>query len=37
MVTIKVVRAKDGSLYGYMRKLTLADGTSWELVDSTEK
>ena len=28
---------KDGSLYGYMQKLTLADGTSWELVNGTEK
>ena len=36
-VTVEAVRAKDGSLYGYMQKLTLADGTSWELVNSTEK
>ncbi len=28
MVTVEAVRAKDGSLYGYMQKLTLADGTS---------
>jgi hypothetical protein len=35
-VTVEAVRAKDGSLYGYMQKLTLADGTSWELVN-TEK
>ena len=37
MVTVEAVRAKDGSLYGYMQKLTLADGTSWELVTGTEK
>ena len=37
MVTVEAVRAKDGSLYGYMQKLTLADGTSWELVSGTEK
>jgi hypothetical protein len=36
-VTVEAVRAKDGSLYGYMQKLTLADGTSWELVNATEK
>jgi hypothetical protein len=36
-VTVEAVRAKDGSLYGYMQKLTLADGTSWELVTGTEK
>jgi hypothetical protein len=37
MVTVEAVRAKDGSFYGYMQKLTLADGTSWELVSGTEK
>jgi len=37
MVTVEAVRAKDGSLYGYMQKLTLADGTSWELVSGSEK
>jgi hypothetical protein len=37
MVTVEAVRAKDGSFYGYMQKLTLADGTSWELINSTEK
>jgi hypothetical protein len=37
MVTVEAVRAKDGSLYGYMQKLTLADGTYWELVNATEK
>ena len=37
MVTVEAVRAKDGTFYGYMQKLTLADGTSWELVSGTEK
>jgi hypothetical protein len=37
MVTVEAVRSKDGSLYGYMQKLTLADGTSWELVSGQEK
>ena len=36
-VTVEAVRSKDGSLYGYMQKLTLADGTSWELINATEK
>jgi len=36
-VTVEAVRAKDGTNYGYMQKLTLADGTSWELVTGTEK
>lgn len=36
-VTVDAVRAKDGSLYGFMQKLTLADGTSWELVSENEK
>jgi len=31
-VTVECVRAKDGSLYGYMQKITFADGTSLELV-----
>jgi hypothetical protein len=37
MVTVEAVRAKDGTLYGYMQKLTLSDGTSWELVSGNEK
>jgi hypothetical protein len=37
MVTVEAVRAKDGTLYGYMQKITLADGTSWELVSGSEK
>lgn len=36
-VTVEAVRAKDGTLYGYMQKLTLADGTSWELVSGNDK
>ena len=36
-VKVEAVRAKDGTLYGYMQKLTLADGTSWELVTGNEK
>ncbi len=32
-VTIEFVRAKDGSLYGYLQKITLADGNSMELVN----
>lgn len=36
-VTVEAVRAKDGTLYGYMQKLTLADGTSWELVSGESK
>jgi len=37
-VTIECVRARDGTLYGYMQKITLPDGTSLELVngDSTK-
>jgi hypothetical protein len=35
-VTVEAVRAKDGSLYGYMQKLTLADGTSWELINNAD-
>jgi hypothetical protein len=33
-VTVGGVRAKDGSLYGYMQKITFADGVSLELVFS---
>jgi hypothetical protein len=36
-VTVEAVRAKDGTLYGYMQKLVLADGTSWELVSGDTK
>jgi hypothetical protein len=34
-VTIECVRAKDGSLYGYLQKITLADGNSMELVSGS--
>jgi hypothetical protein len=30
-VTIEMVRAKDGSLYGYLQKITLPDGNSMEI------
>ena len=36
MVTVEAVRARDGTLYGYMQKITLPDGTSLELVNGTE-
>ena len=35
-VTVEAVRARDGTLYGYMQKITLPDGTSLELVNGTE-
>ena len=31
-VTIEGVRAKDGSLYGYLQKITMPDGNVFELV-----
>jgi hypothetical protein len=34
-VTVECVRAKDGSLYGYLQKITLADGNSMELVNGS--
>jgi len=33
-VTAEGVRAKDGSAFGYMQKITFADGTSYELATS---
>ena len=33
-VTVEGVRAKDGTLYGYMQKIKLPDGTSLELINS---
>jgi hypothetical protein len=33
-VTAEGVRSKDGSPFGYMQKITLADGTSLELANS---
>ena len=35
-VTVEGVRARDGSLYGYMQKIKLPDGTSYELVNGAE-
>ena len=35
-ITVEAVRARDGTLYGYMQKITLPDGTSLELVNGTE-
>ena len=35
-VTVEAVRARDGTLFGYMQKITLPDGTSLELVNGTE-
>jgi hypothetical protein len=32
MITVEGVRAKDGSLYGYLQKITFADGSSMETV-----
>jgi hypothetical protein len=32
MVTVEGNRAKDGSLYGFLQKITFADGTSLEMV-----
>ena len=36
MVTVRAVRARDGSLYGYMNKITLPDGSSFELVNGAD-
>jgi len=33
-VTIEGVRAKDGSLYGYLQKITMPDGTALELANN---
>jgi len=35
-VTVEGVRARDGSLFGYMQKIKLPDGTTLELISSTE-
>jgi Family of unknown function (DUF6152) len=32
-VTVEVVRARDGSLYAYLEKITFQDGSSLELVN----
>jgi Family of unknown function (DUF6152) len=35
-VTLEANHAKDGSLYGYMRKITFSDGHFYELVTAAE-
>ena len=35
-VTVQAVKARDGSPYGYMDKIKLPDGTSYELVNGNE-
>jgi hypothetical protein len=35
-VTVEGVRARDGSLSAYMRKIAMPDGTSLELVNSAD-
>ena len=35
-VKIEGVRAKDGALYGYMQKITFADGSSLELLNGAD-
>src|SRR5437763_15292592 len=35
-ITVEGVRAKDGTLYGYMQKIKLPDGTSLELVNGAD-
>ena len=35
-VTVEGVGAKDGTLYGYMQKIKLPDGTTLELINSAE-
>ena len=35
-VTVEGVRARDGTLYGYMDKIKLPDGTSLELINSAD-
>ena len=35
-VTVEGVRARDGSLSAYMRKITMPDGTSLELVNGAD-
>jgi hypothetical protein len=36
MITVEAVRARDGTLFGYMRKITLPDGTSLELINNAD-
>jgi hypothetical protein len=35
-VTVEGVRARDGTLFGYMRKIKMPDGTSLELINSAD-
>lgn len=35
-VTVEGVRSKDGSLYGYLQKITFGEGSSLELVDQSQ-
>ena len=35
-VTVEGVKAKDGSLFGYMQKIKMPDGTTLELVNSAD-
>ena len=35
-VTVEAVRARDGTLFGYMQKITFPDGTSLELVNGAD-
>jgi len=35
-ITVEAVKARDGSLYGYMQKIKLPDGTSYELINSAD-
>lgn len=35
-VTVEGLPARDGTLFGYMRKIILPDGTALELVNSTD-
>ena len=36
MVTVEGVRARDGTLFGYMQKISLPDGTTLELINSAD-
>ena len=35
-ITIEGVRARDGSLYGYLQKITFPDGNSMELINPSD-
>jgi hypothetical protein len=36
-ITVEAVKARNGSLYGYMQKIKLPDGTSYELINSADQ